>query len=81
MGQIPEQEFEDGISDGQATEIIRVGPVEEQKIPYEREKQAIGNQLELASMVSDHTSVMNTSPVKSSKVMSTRATKAKKADK
>ena len=74
--------MEDAISDGQATEIIRVGhQVEEQKDPFQGQKQAISNQLELASMQSDHNSVMLTSPVKSTKVMSTRATKAKKADK
>ena len=74
---IQEQVLEDGVSDGQGTEIARMNQIEEQKIPYAAEKQAISNQLELASMVSDHTSVMNMSPVKSNKVMSTRSTKAK----
>ena len=46
-------------------------------IQYGAEKTAIGNQLELASMVDDHMSVMNSTPIKSSKVMSTRGTKAK----
>ena len=61
------------------TVMMRGGgqPKEEQKIPYAGEKQAISNQLELASMADDHMSVMNTSPIKSSRVASTRNTKAK----
>lgn len=78
MDLIQEQVFEDAASDASGTVIIRAEAAEEQKIPYAAEKQAIGNQLELASMVSDHNSVMNSSPVKSSRVVSTR-TKVKKA--
>ena len=52
-------------------------------INFVPEKQAISNQLEMSSMASDVNSVMNnTSPIRSSKVMSTRNTKTKvKADK
>ena len=35
------------------------GPQEEAKMPYPAEKLAISNQLKLASMISDHNSVMN----------------------
>ena len=78
LDQIQEQTFEDARSDASGTVIMRAGQqVEEQKIPYGAEKQAIGNQLELASMIDDHNSVMNSSPVKSTKVMSRRGTKVK----
>ena len=49
-----------------------------QNINYGPRKQAIGNQLEMQSMISEHNSVMGSSPAKSSKVMATRGTKAKK---
>ena len=58
-----------------------MGQQEEQKLPFIPEKQSIGNQLELASMVSDHMSVINTSPVKSSRVASTRTRTKNKGDK
>ena len=74
MGTIPEQVFEDAVS-----EQTVLANQQDQVIRYGAERQAIGNQLELASMVSDHNSVMGSSPAKSSKIMSTRGTKAKKA--
>lgn len=46
-------------------------------MPYGGEKQAISNQLEMASMMSDANSVPDVSPMRSSKIMSTRGTKAK----
>ena len=57
------------------------GPKEEAKMPFENEKQAVSNQLEMASMISDHNSVINTSPIRPSQVASTRGTKVKKNDK
>lgn len=80
MGAIQEIVFEDAISEQSHTEIIRLDQ-QDQGIRYGAERQAIGNQLELASMMSDHNSVMGSSPAKPSRVMSTRASRAKKADK
>ena len=62
---------------------MRMNGPGQQNIPYAGEKQAISNQLELASMMSDHHSVMNSSPAKPSRVASTRGTrtKTKPADK
>ena len=43
-----------------------------QSIAYAAERQSIGNQLELASMVSDPASVMGQSPVRSNRIGSRR---------
>ena len=82
MDMIQEQQFEEAVSEASGTEMIRVGPREEAKMPFVPETQAISNQLELASMISDqHNSVMGSSPIKSSRIPSTRGTKGRKGDK
>jgi len=55
--------------------LARVDQVQE-AIPYGPERQAADNQLEIASMASGFNSVMNSSPVKSSRI-STRKNRGK----
>ena len=57
------------------TELVRVYQAQE-RILYGPERQAADNQLDLASVASGFNSVMNSSPVKSSR-MSTRKNKGK----
>ena len=73
LAQINEQQQEEGQSD------MTVINQQEGAIPYMPENQAIGNQLEMQSMMSDHASVMGQSPVKPNRIASRRGTK-KKAD-
>ena len=68
---IQEHPFEDAQSHDTNTEIMRGGQ-NHGDVQFGPEKSAIGNQLEVASMASAHNSVMNTSPVRSSRVRSSR---------
>ena len=76
LSRVEEQQvFEDARSEN--TVVVNQ---QEATIPYVPEMQAIGNQLEMQSMMSDHASVMGQSPAKPSRVASRRGTKAKKVD-
>ena len=73
MQNIDEAAHEDEISD--VTEIIRAPQNEDMQYP--RGSQAIGAQLELDSMASEHNSVMGHSPIKQRPIRSSRANKGK----
>lgn len=78
---IKEQAIEDGHSNQSNTDIIKIDQGQDQGINFGNEKQAISNQLELASMASEVNSVMGSSPIRSNRVASRRTTKAKLGDK
>ena len=72
LSNIQEQPFEDALSEQSNTELIRMGQ-NQRDLPFGPGQTAINNQLEVNSMTSDHNSVMNTSPVRSNRVRSSRA--------
>ena len=73
MQNIDEAAHEDEISD--VTEMIRAPPNEDMQYP--RGSEAIGTQLELDSMASEHNSVMGHSPIKQRPIRSNRGNKGK----